>query len=355
MKILNKLATIFLVMVITFSLLCVTACKKEEDTTYYVYKSVEMEADFEIQYNSEYKDIAKDIESSVNADLILQAQAQNEFCAQSVAKLTEKQLTWLAGEDMLEFSIRVSKNDKKYITEVDDQMVDKLEYMLANYNATINGMTFYVEKEEKSLELCVEVSATQTILEGVNLFAEYDFEYKFTKIAKPEEFNESSSKLATYNYKTITLNAVAEIVNAGQLQEPLTLKGEIETLASSNLADVIAFYNNTYKNAKITVYEDKVVFGNAGIRSTYEISEIDENEIELTNLNKGIIKNIKEVLQDRKIKGSNITINDYDAKVVENGKNGLFVVEFETSISVAFESKIVQVNLDLEFAIAIQK
>ena len=52
-------------------------------------------------------------------------------------------------DGILEFSIRASKNEKKYITEVDEQMVDMLEEMLNGYGATINSMTFYVEKERE--------------------------------------------------------------------------------------------------------------------------------------------------------------------------------------------------------------
>ncbi len=354
MKLFNKIATIMLAICLTFSLVVLTACDKEE-TTYYVYKSAEMETDFKFSNSFEHNDIASDVERNVNASLILDAQEKDAEFVETKAKLTEKKFSWFTSDVNFEYSLKSSSSDKKYVNEVDEEMVDSLENMLARYGATIDAMTFYVEKEDNSLELCVEISATQTLMEGISISAEYDVEYTFKKITKPDSIQGESKKLATYNYKGLALMVEAEVKNAEQLQQPLALKDEVESPANTTMANVITTYNANYKKAKLSVFEDKVVLGNAGIRSTYLIEETIENEKELSNAPKGIVESIKEVLLDRKIKGSNITIKECEVKIVESGKTCQFVMDFETSISVVYESKIVSVNLDFEFTINLQK
>ena len=186
MKKLKKYLALFLAICLTFSLFCASACNEEEQTQYYRYDCVDIEMDIEIPDDSEEKDFAEPIEYLTNLALVGVENELNEMFKENLIEVNKEKLIWYANNDVFEYTFSTSFGKKTNIAEMDMTTKEMLRDILDVQGASIDqGITAYVEREGDTLELSIEIYASQKITETVYMKVEYDFEYKFNKTVKP--------------------------------------------------------------------------------------------------------------------------------------------------------------------------
>ena len=357
MKDLKKYLTKILILCMAFCLLTLTACSggKETGPQYYIYESVEIEMDIEVPDNSIYKELAEATENSINGGLVAVAKGLNVTYKDNIVKLTNEKMVWYTNNGKTEYTFSKTSGDKKQVSEVDEKTINSLAEIIGQQGANIKeGLKFYVETDGNYIELCVEVYAMQTIVEGVEMSVEYDFEYKFKKTDKRPEGESEENALANYNYENTQFEVELDVKNLDQIDLPENFINDTKTSIKEVMQSVVDGYNVALANAKISIFANSIELHNAGIKTVYKLENVDGKEL-ISNIEDGIIKQIQDVVEVSNVMGSQITLKNVKAYFVKNENNCQLMIEFEAEKTVASESGDVKMEIEYDYTINFTK
>lgn len=326
MKGLRKIITIVLAMCLIFSLFSVSACKEEKKDEYYAYDSADIQADLSFSEQYEYKEEAEIREQFLTLEVQEIAQANDLLYAQNLAKLSENKFVWYMEDGFEEYTISSWNTNKIIISEIDAQTYSDFNLTLNGLGATIQEMALYLTKQNGTLKLCVEISATQNLFAGENLSASYTFEYSFVKTETRPETEGDKNPSAVYRYQDLALDI--SVTESGSTTLPLDLKEQLVSGAKTTMDGVLATYNTGYLSAKLSIFNDKVIWHYSGVKTTYNFEE-KEGDKELLELDKGFAKTLKDLISLYGKIGANFSFGEIKCNYVTSGNNCQLKLEIE--------------------------
>ena len=353
MKNFRKYLTILLTLCLTILAFNLSACKQDDESfSYYAYQSVEMDMDIEIPSQSDYVEVARQVENAGKNELLSVKTSVDQIYQDSIVAFSNKRLVWFNGTQKNQFTFVNNSSSKKYVAELDAEVFGAMQQTLADLKATLTEVKISVEKSGDVLELEVEVTAQQNIIDNVTMLAEYEVEYKFAKTSLRPENDGVENPTATYSYKGFNLLVEVDVVDEvdGEEQVELQLSSDIKSVLDSALAS----FKNSINTAKVTIYQDVVAWHNSGLKTTYSIAEKDQDQIELADLSTGVIKTLKEYTE---LYGSQrkVTINGVSA-TLENGANGYQLkVEIDASTTAVVGQTTLNLEVEYEYTILLKK
>ncbi len=353
MKGLKRYITIFLAMCMACSLFLMSACKEDEQDAYYTYTSAQVQVDLKFNNEYLYKDIAQTREQFLNEELDDLAQEMNEYYAQDLAKLTSKKFVWYTEDGFEEYTISAKAENKRIISEIDTETYYLLNNVISSCEATIQEMEFYLLEQGANLKLHVKISALQTVIEYEKVSAEYVFEYTFAKTDARPETEEDANPSAVYRYQNLALDI--SVVEDGSGVLPTATKEQLVLGAKTSISSSLANYNTSYSGVKLSIYEDRIVWHNAGIKTTYlveekaHVSELDGD------VEKGFIKTLKELINLYGKVGTSFSFDSVSGYYTTSGNNCQLKIEIEGSASVLNGQTAVPIDVVYEYMINFTK
>lgn len=359
MKKLKKHLTKILIMCLAVCFFALSACdcaKEASGSEYYIYDSVELELDIEIPEASVFKDDAEMMEDALKGAFSNMKTVYNELYAENIVKLSEESLIWYMKDSKAEYKLAKSSGEKINVSEVDVEIVKGIEEFLAEQSATIkDGIKFYVEKEKDSINLCVEVLAMQAIFDGVYMNVDYDFEYKFTKTNERPANEDDETPIATYNFKNVALTVGVTALNGEQLDLIETFEEDTKTTISSQMQGDIQTYNTNYANTKLSAFEERVVWHNSGIMTTYGFVDQTEDINFLDSLSTGTLNYIKEKHKIEKVIDSKLDVKSTTSYFVESENACQIVLKIVGETTISREEGNVKIKVEYEYAFNFEK
>ena len=353
MKGLKRYITIFLATCMAHSLFLISACKEEvEQDTYYAYTSAQIQVDLKFNDQYAYKDIAQTREQFLNEELDDLAQEMNEYYAQDLVKLTSKKFVWYTEDGFEEYTISAKAENKRIISEIDAQTYNLLNEVVSSCEASVQEMEFYLLEQGANLKLHVKLSTQQTVIEYEKVSAEYVFEYTFAKTEARPETEEDANPSAVYRYQNLALDI--SVVEDGSTL-PTATKEQLVLGAKTSISSALANYNTSYSGVKLSIYEDRIVWHNAGIKTTYLVEEkVHVKELD-EDLERGFIKTLKELINLYAKVGTSFSFDSVGAYYITSGNDCQLKIEIEGSASVLNGQVGVPIEVVYEYTINFTK
>ena len=354
MKGFKRIITIVLAMCLASSLFLISACKEEvEKDTYYTYSSAQIQADLKVNDNYEYKDIAQTRETFLNADLLDLSQDMNEFYAQDIVKLTSKKLVWYMENGFEEYTISVKTENKRIISEIDAETFNNINSVITACGATIQQMEFYLLTQGSNLKLHAKIGVLQTVIDYEKVSAEYNFEYTFTATSTRPETEGDTNASAVYRYQNLALDISIE--ESGSTTLPTDTKEQLVLNAKNAMSSALASYNTSYVGVKLSIFEDKIVWHNAGIKTTYGVEEKAHVSELNGEIEKGVVKTLKELINLYGKVGSYFSFDEIDGYYTTSGNNCQLVIEIEGTATALNGQVAVPIDVLYQYTINLTK